>query len=671
MKTLFTPAIALMNRLKFGQKFLLMSLAFMIPVFILATMVIRSQFETLNKAELELNGIVALEMELTIIDQTMALRDYSLASSFRELKELTEQEVKYSNTIINSLTNLQKYLENSRQSAIVINKVIDFKKTLQSQQVKEGGAMDARQQFDFLSKNVNKAIDILNLIARSSGLTSDTDTNIALQVSLITSTLMEGKKSISRGRAFGTFVLTQGQLDDVVNSQINDVIDGIDNFIGVLTDINNQLEQQGVNVISLDEVKTSLADYQVSLEDDILLAVSLDRAWSDFFKSASLSLSSLNTIESQVTPSIKVELEKRFQSQYSILVMIGLALSIALIVLTYLFVGLIMSIKQTLRHFDKAMSSIASGDLKTRVHLINNDELGVVATEFDQMVDGLQLIIKDIREAVEKSSQETHKLSLLASQSQNNALKQRQDSAGVYEAIRDMVKGIDEASKSSADAAKVASNSRGTSQKASDLVQETLTKFETLGSSLVRSQDVVSNLATEGEAIKDATTMIQAVAEQTNLLALNASIEAARAGEQGRGFAVVADEVRALAVRTRESTEQIEKIVNSLRGGVQDVVDVMDSSNKLAKETLGESNQVAKALSEIINENGKIAEKNEIVAHSVSEQSRLAGQIQESLQSIEMLGQATSDAANETKQECSLLSERMVHLDNLTRKFQA
>ena len=81
-------------------------------------------------------------------------------------------------------------------------------------------------------------------------------------------------------------------------------------------------------------------------------------------------------------------------------------------------------------------------------------------------------------------------------------------------------------------------------------------------------------------------TSIQSIANQTNLLSLNASIEAARAGEAGKGFAVVATEVQKLSTSTKETTNDIARILNEMRDSVKDM---MTKMNQISENVTDES----------------------------------------------------------------------------------
>lgn len=76
-------------------------------------------------------------------------------------------------------------------------------------------------------------------------------------------------------------------------------------------------------------------------------------------------------------------------------------------------------------------------------------------------------------------------------------------------------------------------------------------------------------------------TFIEGIAKQTNLLGLNAAIEASRAGEYGKGFGVVSNEIRNLSKSSKESINEINKILNNIQDSIKQISDRFNNSNEL------------------------------------------------------------------------------------------
>ncbi|MGL5615223.1 MAG: methyl-accepting chemotaxis protein [Sarcina sp.] len=105
--------------------------------------------------------------------------------------------------------------------------------------------------------------------------------------------------------------------------------------------------------------------------------------------------------------------------------------------------------------------------------------------------------------------------------------------------------------------------------------------------------DSVAIMEGKIKSVNEITEVINNISEQTNLLALNAAIEAARAGEAGRGFSVVADEIRKLAEQSKNSSEEITKVVEQI---LKDNSEVIESVAIMSKELKSQEEHATEAI---------------------------------------------------------------------------
>jgi len=193
-------------------------------------------------------------------------------------------------------------------------------------------------------------------------------------------------------------------------------------------------------------------------------------------------------------------------------------------------------------------------------------------------------------------------------------------------------------------------------------------QMDVISSNLSETALFIDTLNTHINNIDQVNGIIINIAEQLELLSLNSAVEAARAGEAGRGFAVVAHEMNKLSVATKESIEQVDKLLGNILSSnlqVSKSIDQCVQSFNYSKEIFS---QVKESFGSI-NTNANILNED---IKKLFEESRL---ISDNTNGIREMGSILHNASNEissiTQEVAGVTQEELAESEEINNQTQS
>lgn len=322
--------------------------------------------------------------------------------------------------------------------------------------------------------------------------------------------------------------------------------------------------------------------------------------------------------------------------------------SVTLIVAGTLIFFIVRSISKRLSNLARFSKKVSEGDLRDKLQIQSDDEIGQVGKGFNTMIDSLRSLIGAVQTSVENVASSSEELTASAGQTskatEHITLAIEQFSSG-NESQNDKVElssvELDEMNRGLQHMNESAESITASSIKSTDiageggqLVEKTASQMNVIDQSVKKAENVISALENKSKDITQILGVINGIADQTNLLALNAAIEAARAGESGRGFSVVAEEVRKLAVQSANSAKEIENLIKEIVQDIDVSQEVFTAVNREVQSGLSFTEQTKVSFHNIFDMTKEISNQLQTMNQTVVQLSKGSAHVSEAVREI-------------------------------------
>ena len=346
-----------------------------------------------------------------------------------------------------------------------------------------------------------------------------------------------------------------------------------------------------------------------------------------------------------------------------------------------------LDIAKPLEKVQKAARKLAQGELDVEVELLDKNEFGEMAEDFNKAAAkmneyieciawGLQEIgggdftvqptvefqgdfigIRDAIATIEHGLSFTmhqiddgaEQVAMGAQQLAESAQTLAEGATSQAGAVQQLTATIENVADSAESSAKKADEAYKNAQRFANVAEQSNQEMKLLTEAMER-------ITTTSREIESIIGEIEDIASQTNLLSLNASIEAARAGEAGRGFAVVADQIGKLAADSAQSAVNTKNLI------IKSLQEINNGNDITARTTT--------ALGEVIEGIQILADASQETSELSKEQAETMEEVRKGIEQIADVVQNNSAAAQETSATSQELLAQSENLKAMVEQFK-
>ena len=389
MEKLFSPAIALMNRLGYTKKFILLWLTYLITITVVMYGLYGSLCQVSRSSQRELEGIALIKpisITVQLIQQHRQLPTGFLGS-IEDLRSLRAAKSLETATAFSALKNqLPKRL-------LLAGDWTNIEAGWNRLQTDELN-WTADESYSAHSRLIGQLLDFEISVADEYALTFDPDLDSSYLIDTIIFKLPLAIEQLAQIQAYGTSILTNKQLSEYQKTTL----------IGLTAQLNAMLKTQLVNLNKtgrLNFATQARLSETISASDKIIGLVIADIITGHF-----------STLSNDFIKLTTEAIDKHYALLYDILLPTARDLvnarirhvdnqlrftisSAFLLVLLayYFFIGSYYAMKSNVQSLALAARAFASGNLHQRINLDTRDELRQVAESFNEMADSFQLLL--------------------------------------------------------------------------------------------------------------------------------------------------------------------------------------------------------------------------------------------------------------------------------------